>query len=158
MRVSTTPSVTWQRVLHRTAGALGAAVLLSAVTGTSIAVSLRSSDHPNSVESCVTPTATPTESPTETPVATPTESPLATESAAPETEAPECAAPTAAPTASPSATESEAPEATDDGGEHGAIVSTVAHGAPHGKDPLLSVEGAPANHGAYVTAAAHGDS
>jgi hypothetical protein len=54
---------------------------------------------------------------------------------------------------SPSAEPTES-EAADD---HGQIVSTVAHCAPHGKDPLLAVDGAPAHHGGYVSVAAHGE-
>lgn len=61
----------------------------------------------------------------------------------------------ALPSASPSE-EAEEPESED--ANHGKIVSTVAHCAPKGKDPLLEVEGAPANHGGYVRPAAHGDS
>jgi hypothetical protein len=66
------------------------------------------------------------------------------ESEAPESESPESPEP------------SESPEADDAG--HGEVVATVAHCAPHGKDPLLDVAGAPGNHGAYVQVAAHGDS
>jgi hypothetical protein len=79
-------------------------------------------------DDCATPTPEASEEPAE--------------SEAPESEAPETEAP-----------ETEAPE---DG--HGEVVSTVAHCAPKGKDPLLDVEGAPANHGGYVRAAAHGES
>src|SRR4051812_21417211 len=65
----------------------------------------------------------------------PTASPAPSESEAPETEGPETEAP-------------ESPDAAEPGeaAEHGRVVSTVAHCAPHGKDPLLAVEGAPANH------------
>jgi hypothetical protein len=68
----------------------------------------------------------------------------------------DCAAPeeTASPTEQPA---EETDDADDAGGEHGRIVSTVAQCAPRGKDPLLDVEGAPANHGGYVQRAAHGD-
>lgn len=69
-----------------------------------------------------------------------------------ESEAPESPEPTEAPE-SPEPADSASP---DDG--HGAIVSTVAHCAPHGTDPLLSVDGAPANHGGYVSVAAQGGS
>jgi hypothetical protein len=114
-------------------------------------------------EPCVTPTTAPSVEPTVEPTAEPT---AATEEP---TEAPDCDEASAVPTTpapTSAAPESEAPEAPEtpeaeepgDAAAHGRLVSTVAHCTPHGKDPLLAVEGAPANHGAYVTAAAHGGS
>lgn len=148
-----------------------------------VAVVLRASGHQishafsssstESLTSCTStePTSTPSVEPTAVasepvePTAVPTESlePTAEPSVEPsESEAPDEECESAAPTATPSASASESPEASEapeseDPG-HGEIVSTVAHCAPKGKDPLLAVEGAPANHGAFVQAAAHGDS
>jgi hypothetical protein len=114
-------------------------------------------------EPCATPTASATVVPTDEPTVEPT-----VEATVEPTEAPDCDEPSAVPTsASPAPTsaapETEAPETPEaaepgEAAAHGRIVSTVAHCAPHGKDPLLAVAGAPANHGGYVTAAAHGDS
>lgn len=60
------------------------------------------------------------------------------------------------PSPSPEPTETPSEEPAEEG-NHGQIVSTVAKCAPKGKDPLLDVDGAPANHGGYVKVAAHGD-
>jgi hypothetical protein len=116
-------------------------------------------------EPCATPTTAPSEEPTVEPTVAPTDEAGETEPA----EAPDCDEASAVPTTpapTSAAPESEAPEAPEtpeaeepgDAAAHGRLVSTVAHCAPHGKDPLLAVEGAPANHGAYVTVAAHGGS
>jgi hypothetical protein len=152
-----------------------------------IAVALRAlgSDAPQ--PSCVTPTESAPEpsesvepsvdpsadaSATEQPVVVPAEpsEPAESEapdpSEAPESEAPDCEA-SATPTVEPSesevpepsdAPESEAPEPSESADAHGAVVSTVAHCAPKGHDPLLDVDGAPGSHGAFVSAAAHGTS
>lgn len=51
-----------------------------------------------------------------------------------------------------------ADDTAEAGGEHGRIVSTVAHCAPRGQDPLFTVTGDDLqNHGAFVRVAAHGD-
>jgi hypothetical protein len=137
-----------------------------------------SSESTESLAPCGTPSATastePSVEPTVEPTAVATESVEPTESVAPsETAAPsespsvepteDCATPSAS--ATPTVTESESPEPSEspeaeneDGGAHGKIVSTVAQCAPHGQDPLLSVEGAPSNHGGYISAAAKGES
>lgn len=101
-----------------------------------------------SAETSADPSAEPTAEPTAEPSVEPTV--LPTEDATDD-----CVETEESPSVTPSPTESEEPEAED--GEHGRIVSTVAHCAPKGKDALLDVEGAPANHGGYVKAAAHGD-
>jgi hypothetical protein len=172
-------SVSWSRRAALTVGGVvalsGVAPALANAAGAHLAnpvvVALRafgsSADEPcaPTASASAEPTAVPTAEPTAEPTATPTEAPEteAPETEAPETEAPDCDEPTPAPTsASPAATsaapESEAPEAPEADDAHGTLVSTVAHCAPHGKDPLLAVAGTPANHGAYVRAAAHGDS
>jgi hypothetical protein len=210
MSEATTPSVTWgRRALRRTAGSLGAAVVLAGfgpaianAAGANVAnpvvVALRASGHGiaaalggTEAESvpCVTPTEAPSESvePTESATAEPSVEPSATEPA-PEvsesadpsesvesvesvepaesvepSESVEPAEPTEPaedcdePEASATPTESASPSEAAEDAEHGRLVSTVAQCAPKGKDPLLGVEGAPANHGGYVRAAAHGD-
>lgn len=83
--------------------------------------------------------------------------PSAEPSAEPAAEPADDCAESATPVVSAEPSEEAAePEPAEDG-EHGEIVSTVAKCAPKGKDPLLDAEGAPANHGGYVKAAAHGD-
>ena len=144
-----------------------------------IALNAFGTDHPQDCSAEPEPTATPTESVSAEPTAAPTESPAAetsveptavpTESVSAEptvvpTEVPTCveASPTASVSPSAEAPESEAPESeapeAENADGHGEVVSTVAHCAPKGRDPLLDVEGAPANHGAFVKAAAHGES
>ena len=213
-----TPSVSWRlRAARRTAGALGAAVVLAGIgpaianaagadVANPVAVALRASgkglkaalsgDEAETV-ACETPTTEPsveptdlpttdgsgddagesgepTSAPSEVPSEVPSEMPSEEPSLDPDTpvsgepsEAPsvapveepaeDCAEEddaTPSPTASP--TESETDESAEEG-NHGQIVSTVAQCAPKGKDPLLDMEGAPANHGGYVRVAAHGD-
>jgi hypothetical protein len=105
--------------------------------------------------------AEPTLEPTESvlPTDTTTES---TESSEPTVEptasdAPESAEPSDDTTcAEPSESPSPEPTESDAADDHGLVVSTVAHCAPHGKDALLAVDGAPAHHGGYVSVAAHG--
>ena len=123
---------------------------------------LRSAGSALSSDPCETPEATPEA----TAEATPTDAPSAAPSAAPAdceekdddgdgtTAAPSAsAAPEAVPSAEPSKAETEAED-----GEHGKVVSTVAKCAPHGKDPLFETAGEELrNHGAFVKAAAHGD-
>ena len=97
-------------------------------------------------------------SPDQTVSAEPSVEPTAEPSVEPSVEPSEdadCAETESTPTPTPTPTPSETDDAED--GTHGQIVSTVAHCAPKGKDPLLDVEGAPANHGGYVKPAAHGD-
>jgi hypothetical protein len=145
------------------------------------ALSSDSTDTVVAASSCETASATPSVEPSVEPTVEPSVEQSAVETAAPgesveptATEAPAesaSAGPTVAPTTdcesatpevSAEPSESESPEAEKseaaDGGDHGLIVSTVAKCAPHGKDERLAVEGAPGNHGAYVNAAAHGDS
>jgi hypothetical protein len=109
----------------------------------------------------VTATAVASESVTAEPVATtaaPTAEPSESASEdADEGEGEDCEE-SASPTVAPTSEAPEESEAPDEDGTHGQIVSTVAKCAPHGKDPLLSVEGAPTNHGGYVRPAAHGES
>lgn len=128
-------------------------------------------------EECEMPVATPSET-----VAAPTESVDPSESAAPDagtspdagaTESVSPQAPvdceedegedtTASASPSPSVsaeTETETETETEaEPGEHGRVVSTVAKCAPRGKDPLFEELGEDlGNHGAFVRAAAHGD-
>jgi hypothetical protein len=179
MTSSVTSSVSWARragvsvlgVVFLSAVAPALANAAGAHVRNPVAIALRAlaTSEP---EPCVTPTAT-GEEPTVEPTVEATAEPTASASAAAEpttepsaTEAPDCDEESAVPTSpapTSAAPESEAPESPEaaepgDAAAHGRLVSTVAHCAPHGKDPLLAVEGAPANHGAYVTAAAHGDS
>lgn len=136
-----------------------------------------------SAEPSVEPSAEPSAEPTAEPSAEPTAEPAPADATDAGTTDPG-AEPTAEPTAEPAPepTDGTGEDATDDcdepaeetplpteqpaeesedtddaDGEHGLIVSTVAKCAPKGKDPLLDVEGAPANHGGYVKLAAHGD-
>ncbi|HWL35095.1 MAG TPA: hypothetical protein VNQ77_02780 [Frankiaceae bacterium] len=107
------------------------------------------------------PSTTSEESTTDEGTTEPSAEPTAEPTAEPadgtgEEPADDCAEP-AEETPVPSEEPAEAEETEDADGEHGRIVSTVAKCAPKGKDPLLDVEGAPANHGGYVKPAAHGD-
>lgn len=114
-----------------------------------------------SVEPSVEPSLVPSVEPSAEPSVEPSVEPVATTAAPGGDETPE-------PCESEEPTESESPEVTgsedsddseesEEDGAHGTLVSTVAKCAPKGKDRLLDVEGAPANHGGYVRAAAHGD-
>ena len=108
-------------------------------------------DATASSEPSVEPSADVSEAPSVDPSAEPSVEPSLEASVEPTAAPEDCAEATPAASGSPEA------EAADADGEHGAIVSTVAQCSPKGKDPLLDVAGAPANHGGYVKAAAHGD-
>jgi hypothetical protein len=170
-----TPSVSWgARALRRTAWTLGSAVVLAALgpaianaagahmrNPVSIALNaLGSADDP---QDCAgEPTPEPTVVPTETPSVEPTAVPTESVSVEPTVVPTPCVEPSESPSVEP--TESEAPESAAPESEtpeseapdgHGLVVSTVAHCAPKGHDPLLA-DGA--NHGTFVRAAAHGES
>ncbi len=154
-----------RRVLGRTAGSVGAAVVLAGLVPAlanaaganvpnPVAIALRASGDTlhdafgTAAEPCTEPAASPS------PAESPAESPVPVSSEQPDCD--ENAPPGSSPSAAPSPAGSE--ESDAEAGEHGTIVSTVARCAPHGKDVLLAVEGAPGSHGSYVRAAAHGDS
>lgn len=113
-----------------------------------------------SVEPVVTPSGTPDDTLSADPASSSTEMPTALPSET-DDDCDDEATPTPAASEAPSASPSETPEDEEteeaEDADHGQLVSTVAKCAPHGKDPLLDVEGAPSNHGGYVKPAAHGD-
>lgn len=147
---------------HTFASAFGLDETNTCSTDTTVETPAPSVEPSESVAASVEPSVAPSEGPSES--VAPSESDAPVESATPaadESTAPsESVAPPSATCSEPSESESpEAPESPEasEASDHGAIVSTVAHCAPRGKDPLLAVDGAPQHHGGYVSAAAHGD-